>query len=243
MASWKTDSQSHVASSHHGSPVRDVSGGQGQGETYNLLNWDRPGDEVREMAIETRWCIMTANGRQRDGDQAWRKWKPSPCKLEANSNVCCHGRGMLQWDPEKLTPKLGTASWRIGGWHRGSRLIRRQGIATLITTGSPPRSPATASPEADKKPKTQRTNLPFRFSKVINGYANAHTDTLHATIFPCLPLPSLAFPWLPSRMIRSSLRTRQPFTHCTQHEAPSQPSSHYSCVLRPVKQAGIRVMS
>ena len=66
-----------------------------------------PDDEMRETAIETRWCIMAANRRQLDGDQAWRKWKPSRSKLEANSNVCCHGRGMLQWDPEKVKPKRG----------------------------------------------------------------------------------------------------------------------------------------
>ena len=66
-------------------------------------------------------------------------------EMEANSNVCCNGRGMLQWELEKLTPKRGepgTAPRQdLGGSVGGAegsgliRSLRRQGIATLITTG------------------------------------------------------------------------------------------------------------
>jgi hypothetical protein len=53
--------------------------------------------------------------------------------FEANSNVCCHGRGMLQWEARKTdtqAPRTGdgasAGSWRIDGRRRGSGLIRRQ---------------------------------------------------------------------------------------------------------------------
>jgi hypothetical protein len=101
---------------------------------------------------------MAANRRQLDGDQAWRKWKPGRSKLEANSNVCCHGRGMLQWDPEKVKPK------RLGGSADGveEALDLRARIATFDNnpTVPLPASLPTASPEAEKKAQSAN-NKPF----------------------------------------------------------------------------------
>jgi hypothetical protein len=129
---------------------------------------------------------------------------------------------------EKVKPKRGepgTAPWQdLGGSadEERKRLIREQGIATFDHDPNcpAPRSPATASPEANKKPKAQITNLPFRFSKVINGSANAHTDILHVMIFPCLPSAApRAWPVRPC--------ARDNHLHSAQHEALVNPSSYY----------------
>ena len=34
--------------------------------------------------------------------------------LEPIPNVCCHGRGMLQWDLKKVKPKRGEQGQRLG---------------------------------------------------------------------------------------------------------------------------------
>jgi hypothetical protein len=126
-------------------------------------------------------------------------------QLEASSNVCCHGRGMLQWDQEKVKPQRGepgtsasARSWRISGRRRGgddSRvsdchlIIDREDRGELCSHSKPPTGPPSPPLPCDGQPRSPQTfhsaSRRQSTARLMHTQTNSARNDLPFAVRPC----------------------------------------------------------